>query len=42
MKTGHREDAAAVIRHLDGLARQYPAVLGLVTRLRQTLALVKE
>ncbi|MDO8703890.1 MAG: tetratricopeptide repeat protein [Sulfuricaulis sp.] len=41
-KTGRREDAAAVIHHLDGLARQYPAVLGLVTRLRQTLALVKE
>ena len=41
-KTGRREDAAAVIHHLDSLARQYPAVLGLVTRLRQTLALVKE
>ncbi len=41
-KAGRREDAEAVIRHLDGLARQYPAVLGLVTRLRQTLALAKE
>ncbi|MHB1140806.1 MAG: rhomboid family intramembrane serine protease [Sulfuricaulis sp.] len=41
-KAGRREDAEAIIRHLDGLARQYPAVLGLVTRLRQTLALAKE
>jgi TPR repeat protein len=40
-KAGRREDAEAVIRHLDGLARQYPAVLGLVTRLRQTLAVGK-
>ncbi|HJX09817.1 MAG TPA: tetratricopeptide repeat protein [Candidatus Binatia bacterium] len=37
-KAGRREDAEAIIRHLDNLARQYPAVLGLVTRLRQTLA----
>jgi TPR repeat protein len=41
-KTGHREDAAAVIHHLNSLARQYPAVLGLVTRLRQTLALTRK
>jgi TPR repeat protein len=37
-QAGRREDAEAIIHHLDGLARQYPAVLGLVTRLRQTLA----
>lgn len=41
-KANRREDAEAIIRHLDSLARQYPAVLGLVTRLRQTLAVVKE
>jgi TPR repeat protein len=41
-KAGRREDAEAIIHHLDSLARQYPAVLGLVTRLRQMLALAKE
>jgi TPR repeat protein len=32
-KTGHPDDARAVIRHLQSLAGQYPTVLGLVAKL---------
>ena len=41
-KKGSLDDAKAVIHHLDNLARQYPAVFGLVVRLREKLALAKK
>ncbi len=37
-KSGHKEDARAVIRHLDSLAGKYPTVLGLVAKLEKLVA----
>ena len=37
-KSGQKEDARAVIRHLDSLAGKYPTVLGLVAKLEKLVA----
>ncbi|MCR4345976.1 MAG: rhomboid family intramembrane serine protease [Sulfuricaulis sp.] len=41
-KASRPEDAEAALRSMENLAARYPAVLGLVTRLRVSLALVKK
>ncbi len=40
-KKGRSDDASAAIRHLENLAAEYPAVLGLVTKLKLSVALRK-
>jgi len=37
-KSGHQDDARAVIRHLESLADKYPTVLGLVAKLEKLVA----
>ena len=41
-KAGRTEDAEAALRLMENLAARYPAVLGLVTRLREMLVLAKK
>ena len=37
-KAGHKDDARAIIRHLQGLTAKHPSVLGLVTELEKLVA----
>lgn len=41
-KSGRSEDAETALRSMENLAARFPAVLGLVTRLRETLAPAKK